>query len=147
MLGVVSIVLLIPTVFFLLPISPEADAVTLCLPGIGPLQRFRDDLEGTQEEVVHIHERVHAEQCRKFGATWYAGRAVTRSGRLNMEAQALCAEVAVLSLRGEDRHRLLDRTVETLAVGYFEDSAVPRREISAAVDRACGAYSVGGEAD
>jgi hypothetical protein len=146
-LGVASVVLLIPTVFFLVPISPEADAVTLCVPGIGPLQRFRDDLQGDQEEVVFIHERAHAEQCRKYGATWYARRATTRFGRLTMEAQALCAEVAVLSLRGGDRQRLLDRTVETLVVEYFEDGAVPRREISTAVHRACGALPVGGEAD
>lgn len=147
LLAVASVLILIPTVFFVLPISPEVDAVTLCLPGIGPLQRFRDDLQGEQEEVVYIHESVHAKQCRNFGATWYAVRTATRFGRLAMEAEALCAEAAILSLRGADRQRLLDRTVETLMDGYFDDGEVSRRDASAAVDGACGALPVGERAE
>jgi hypothetical protein len=138
LLAALSVLLLVPTVFFLVPLSPEADAVTLCLPGIGPLQQFRDDLEGQQEEVVHIHERVHAQQCRMFGATWYALQTATPGGRLTLEVQALCAEAVVLAGRGASRERLLDRTVETLASGYFRDGAVAHRDISAAVDGACG---------
>lgn len=138
LLAAASVLLLIPTVFFLVPISPDADGVTLCLPGIGPLQQFRDGLQGEREEVVYIHESVHADQCRMFGAAWYALRTATPHGRLTLEAQALCAEAAVLARRGASRERLLDRTVETLASGYFEDGVVPRMDISAAVDGACG---------
>lgn len=133
-----SLLLLVPAVFFLIPIPHEADAVTLCLPGVGPLQRFRDGLEGQHEELVFIHERVHAEQCRAFGPARYARQVVTQSGRLALEAPALCAEVAVLARRGEDHARLVDRTVEALMSGYLEQGRLPRREISAAVDRACG---------
>ena len=137
-LAAMSLVLLIPVVFLLVPVSPQADAVTLCVPGIGPLQQFREDLEGELEEVVFIHEGVHAEQCRWLGAAQYAGLYATPAGRLELEAEAFCAEVEVLSGRGAERERLLDRTVETLATSYFEDGQVPRTEIWAAVDLACG---------
>ena len=36
----------------------------------------------------------------------------------------------------------LDRTVEILATDYFEDGSVPRRDIAAAVDGACGEVSL-----
>jgi len=116
----------------------QVDALTLCVPGLGPLQRFRDDLEGEHQELVFIHERVHAEQCRALGPTWYARRVISPSGRLALEAPALCAEVAVLSVRGADRTRLTDRTVEMLEDGYVEPGRLPQGAISAAVDRACG---------
>jgi hypothetical protein len=138
LLAAASVLLLVPTVFYLVPIPPEAAAVTLCLPGIGPLQRFREGLPRQQEERMYIHEGVHADQCQRFGATWYARRAATPKGRLTLEAQALCAEVAVLSRRGSDLQVLRDRTVEILATEYFEDGSVQRRDIAVAVDGACG---------
>ncbi len=138
-LAIVStVVLVIPAVFTVVPISPEAEAITLCVPGIGPLQRFTDDLRGEREELVYIHEGVHAAQCRSFGATWFNHRVTTPQGRLTLEAQALCAEAAVLSIRGADRERLSDQAVEALASEYFSDSDLGRREIVDAVDSACG---------
>ena len=138
-LGAISLMVVIPSVFLLLPFSAQADAVTLCLPGIGPLQQFSEDLEGEQEEVVYIHESVHAEQCRWLGATRYAKRYGTLSGRLALEAEAFCAEVDVLSRRGAVRERLIDRTVETLVTSYFEGDQMSRSEVLAAVKTACGA--------
>lgn len=132
-----SVLLLVPAVFYLLPIPAEADAATLCLPGIGPLQRFRDDLRAEQEEQTYIHEGVHAAQCRTLGATSYAKRAATPAGRLTLETEALCAEVAFLVKRGGDRERLLAWTVETLETEYFEGASLRRRDIVAAVDKAC----------
>lgn len=137
-LGALSLVVVIPSVFLLLPFSAQADAVTLCLPGIGPLQQFNEDLEGEQEEVVYIHESVHAEQCRWLGATRYAKRYGTLSGRLALEAEAFCAEIEVLSGRGAGRDRLMDRTVETLVTSYFEGDQMPRSAVQAAVETACG---------
>ena len=137
-LGTMSLVVVIPAVFVLLPLSPQADAVTLCVPGIGPLQQFSEDLEGDQEEVVYIHESVHAEQCRWLGAAQYAKRYGTLPGRLALEAEAFCAEVDVLSGRGAARDRLIDRTVETLVTSYFEGDQMPRSEVLAAVETACG---------
>lgn len=136
--GAASVLLLVPAVFYLLPIPSEADAATLCLPGIGPLQRFREDLRPELEEQTYIHEGVHAVQCRTLGATAYARRAATPEGRLTLEAEALCAEVAVLWKRGGDRQRLLDWVVETLQTEYFEGGSVAGRDIAAAVDRVCG---------
>ena len=135
--GAMTLFVLIPAVFFMLPFPPRADAVTLCLPGIGPLQQFREDLEEEREEVVYIHERVHAEQCRRLGATRYASWYATPEGRLELEAEAFCEEVGVLSLRGAERERLLAWTVETLMSRYFDEGEIPRSEVWAAVDFAC----------
>jgi len=137
MTAVASVLLLVPAVFYLLPIPQEADAATLCLPGIGPLQRFREDLRAEQEEQTYIHESVHAAQCRSLGATSYARRAATPAGRLILETEALCAEVAFLTKRGGDRERLLAWTVETLETEYFDGASLRRRDIVAAVEKAC----------
>jgi hypothetical protein len=141
LLLVTATVLVIPAVFSLVPISPDADAVTLCLPGIGPLQRFADGLRGEREELAYIHEHVHMKQCQSFGATAFARLLVTPHGRLALEAPALCAEVAVLSIRGADRDRLMAWTVETLVTEYFDDGEVGRREIADAVNGVCGGVS------
>lgn len=136
-LAAVSLFLLFPAVFYVTPLSAEADGVTLCLPGVGPVQRFREDLRGEQEERTFIHEAAHAEQCRAFGAAWYARQLSTPHGRLAMEAEALCAEVAVLSKRGGDSDGLAEWAVETLATEYFDGEALSRWEIEAAVAGAC----------
>lgn len=134
---VVSVLIVVPAALYVLPISPTTGSATLCLPGIGPLQRFQNSLRGGQDEQANIHEGVHAGQCRRFGASLYAQRVATPEGRLALEAEALCAEAAVLSRRGADRQSLFDLTVETLAVQYFSDGSVARREIALAVDQAC----------
>ena len=136
--GATVLFVLIPALFLLLPFSSRADAVTLCLPGIGPLQQFNEDLEGQQEEVVYLHESVHAEQCRRLGATRYASSYGTPEGRLELEVEAFCEEVEVLSMRGAERGRLVDRAVETLVTSYFDDGRVPRSEVRTSVDLACG---------
>ena len=69
-----SFVVLLPAIVCMSPRAPLSDAATLCGPGVGPLQQFRDDLEEAREEVVYIHESVHAEQCRTLGATRYIRR-------------------------------------------------------------------------
>lgn len=134
---VVSVLIVVPAALYVLPFSPEAGSATLCLPGIGPLQRFGSGTRGGRDAQASIHEGVHAGQCRRFGASAYAQRVSTPEGRLALEAEALCAEAAVLSRRGADRQRLLDLTVETLATDYFRDGSVARREIALAVDTAC----------
>ena len=134
LLGVTTLVLLIPSVFYLMPIPRGAEALTLCLPGVGPLQRFQEALHPTQEELTFIHEAAHAEQCRSLGAARYA-----RQGRLKLETQALCAETAILVHRGADRERLREWTIEALREEYFDDGSVTEQEISTAVDQSCGA--------
>ena len=138
LLVAVSLVLLIPSVFYLMPIPRGADALTLCLPGVGPLQRFQEPLHPTQEELTFVHEAAHAEQCRSLGAVRYARQAVTAEGRLRLETQALCAESAVLARRGADGERLRAWAIETLRDEYFDDESVTEHEISAAVDVSCG---------
>ncbi len=110
--------IVVPVAFFLLPLPARADGVTLCLPGIGPLQQFADGLDGDREEVVHLHERVHAAQCRRLGAAVYASTYWRAPGRIELEAEALCAEFDLLAAQGSDPDRLLEQTVEALYGGY-----------------------------
>jgi hypothetical protein len=137
-LVIITFLLVIPVVFSIVPISAEAEAVTLCLPGIGPVQRFTEDLSGQQEERVYLHEGVHAEQCRELGATWFARKVTNPQGRLAMEVQALCAEANMRALRGADRQREVDLAIEILATEYFSEGDVGLQEITVAVERSCG---------
>jgi hypothetical protein len=138
LLAAASLVLLIPSVFYVMPIPEGAEALTLCLPGVGPLQRFDEELHPSQEELTFIHEAAHADQCDLLGATEFARQAVTPRGRLRLETQALCAESAVLMRRGADPERLRDWTVQRLRDEYFDDGSVTASEISRAVDESCG---------
>jgi hypothetical protein len=137
-LSVVTILGIIPGVFYLGPMPAEADAVTLCVPGLGPLQRVRDGLSPEQAELALVHEDIHASQCRAHGAVWFARQTSSPRGRLALEVQALCAEATLLSRRGGDGERLVSRTVEALVSDYFHDGSLDRGEIGVAVAAACG---------
>jgi len=141
LLAATSLLLLVPAVFSFVPLPAETAALTLCIPGIGPLHRFSGALTPEEEELTYIHEGVHAAKCRKFGSLWYARQTVTARGRLTLEAHALCAEAAVLSIRGGDRDRLLAWTEETLSTGYLTGTGVSRAEVSAMVRGACATLS------
>ena len=138
LLALVTILGIIPGVFYVGPMPADADAVTLCVPGLGPLQRVRDGLSHEQAELALVHEDVHASQCRAHGALWFARQTSSTQGRLAMEVQALCAEASLLSRRGDDGERLVSRTVEALVSDYFPDGSVDRGEIAVAVAAACG---------
>lgn len=136
-LALAGMALVVPGVFYLVPLPADTDGLTVCLPGLGPLLRVRDDLSPEQEELVYIHEGVHAAQCRRYGSLWYARRASTPQGRLLLEAQALCAEALTLFRRGADAGHLRDGTVAGLVSDYFDGGQVPGWRIAAAVDGAC----------
>ena len=145
-LAVVAMVtagIVVPVAFFLLPVPARADGVTLCLPGIGPLQQFAEGLEGDQEEVVHLHERVHAAQCRRLGAAVYASTYWRAPGRIALEAEALCAEFGLRAAQGSDPDQLLDQTVEALYNGYRNRQTVPRAEVRRIVEGVCGLAAPG----
>jgi hypothetical protein len=136
-IAAMTLLLLVPVIFFLVPLAPEVDAMTLCLPAVGPLHRFRDDLGAHEEEVVYLHERIHADQCRRLGATGYARLASSAGGRLKLESEALCAEVKMLVLRGRDREELMGWMMDALENEYFRPGEVTRDEIEVAVRWSC----------
>lgn len=136
-LAIASVVLVVPGVFYAVPLPARTDGLTVCLPGLGPLLRVREGLSPVEEELVYIHEGVHAAQCRSFGALWYARQAATPRGRLLLEAQALCAEAVTLNRRGGDAERLLEGTLAGLVSDYFDRGQVAGWRIAAAVEGAC----------
>jgi len=76
----------------LLPFPQREEAVTLCYPVVGPVQRFNLDLSGAALARTRAHEAAHAAQCRRDGAIWHFVRGVFPSNRLAAEAEAYCAE-------------------------------------------------------
>ncbi|MDT8341086.1 MAG: hypothetical protein RQ751_06200 [Longimicrobiales bacterium] len=137
-LGAATVFFLVPTLFYVLPVPEGVDAVTLCVPGLGPLHHVSDGLSPEQEELTWVHEAVHAEQCRSFGALWYARQAVSARGRLTLEARALCAEAVLLVRRGGDPDRLLVHTENVLYAEYLDGSGIDRPAVAHAVRAACG---------
>ena len=136
-MAAITVLLVVPVGFFILPVPTRADGVTLCLPGIGPLQQFAEGLEGKQEEIVHLHERAHADQCRRLGAVAFAALYWRAPGRIALEAEALCAEFELFTASGADPAGLLDQTVEALYRGYRNGGAVPRLEVRRIVEEVC----------
>lgn len=128
---------IVPLAFFLIPVPADADGVTICLPALGPLRQYSDDLSPEERAAVRVHEAVHADQCRELGALEYARTYLDAEGRLGLEAEAFCAEVAVLGLRGDDPVRIVDRTVETLFTEYRHDPAVERGDVARIVEARC----------
>jgi hypothetical protein len=75
-----------------LPVPREEEALTLCYPVVGPVQRFNPDLSDSELARTRAHEAAHATQCRHDGAIWHFVRRVHPSQRLAAEAEAYCAE-------------------------------------------------------
>lgn len=85
----VSAALSLPLV---LPVPKREEALTLCYPVVGPVQRFNPDLSDSELARTRAHEAAHAIQCRRDGAIWHFVRRVLPSQRLATEAEAYCAE-------------------------------------------------------
>jgi hypothetical protein len=140
-LGAVSMVgtfAVVPVAFTFLPVPAGADAVTLCFPGFGPLQQFAGDLTGELEEIVVVHEGTHAQQCREMGATAWANRYRTVRGRIELEAEAFCAEIDLLTGRGLDRETLIEPRVQMLRNGYGNHEALSEDDVRAIMWATCG---------
>src|SRR4051812_15745262 len=90
-IGSVLAALILPV---LLPFPKSAEALTLCYPFVGPVQRFNADLSGSALGRTRAHENVHAAQCRRDGAIWHFVQGAFPSKRLATEAAAYCAEAS-----------------------------------------------------
>jgi hypothetical protein len=87
-----------------LPVPRKEEALTLCYPVFGPVQRFNPDLSDSELARTRAHEAVHAIQCRRDGAIWHFVRRVRPSQRLAAEAEAYCAEAKFgVSIGGQAR--------------------------------------------
>jgi hypothetical protein len=137
LLSVLVSVPLIPALFFLMPMPRGADGITLCFPVLGPLQQYSSDLDPGLEEIVHLHERVHADQCRRLGAWDYARTYLRDEGMLDLEAEAFCAEAHMLASRGLDTDPWVRRVVETLYVDYPHGPDVTYADVDRIVSNWC----------
>lgn len=127
----------LPLAFFAAPVPAGADGVTLCLPGVGPVQQFADGLSGELQEIVRIHELMHVQQCRSMGAAaWYLAYG-SREGRMRLEAEAYCAEVQFLARRGGDPEALVESRARILHAGYGNQGVLSLDEIRALVRQGC----------
>lgn len=85
-------VLAILSLPLVLPVPKKEEALTLCYPVVGPVQRFNPDLSDLELARTRAHEAAHATQCRRDGAVWHFVRRVLPRQRLAAEAEAYCAE-------------------------------------------------------
>jgi hypothetical protein len=136
-LAVVTAIPGVPAIFFLMPLPRGADGITLCFPVIGPLQQFAEGLDPELDEIVHIHERVHASQCRRLGALDYARTYLQDEGMIALEAEAFCAEARTLALRGQSTDRWVSRVVETLYLEYPHDESLTYADVTRIVGAWC----------
>jgi hypothetical protein len=93
----VLVMLALPVV---LPVPKMEEALTLCYPVVGPIQRFNPDLSDSDGARTRAHEAAHATQCRREGAILHFVRRVIPSQRLAAEAEAYCAEAKFGVSRG-----------------------------------------------
>lgn len=136
-LSIVVAVPIIPGAFLLLPMPRGADGITLCLPLIGPLQQFAEGLDEDLDEMVHLHERIHAEQCHRLGSYQYARTYLHDEGMIALEAEAFCAEAEMLALRGLETGPWVSRIIETLYYDYPHSDQVVYADVLRIVDAWC----------
>jgi hypothetical protein len=137
LLGTVAAVPIVPAAFLLMPMPRGADGITLCLPLIGPLQQFAEDMDPELDEIVHIHERVHANQCHRLGALDYARTYIQDEGMIALEAEAFCAEARTLEIRGRNTGPWVSRIIETLYHEYPHDEALTYADVTRIVGAWC----------
>jgi len=99
LIGSVLAALILP---LLLPFPQREEGLTLCYPGVGPVQRFNLDLSGAALARTRAHEDAHAAQCRRDGAIRHFVRGAFPSKRLAAEAEAYCAEANFAVSKGGD---------------------------------------------
>lgn len=128
----------LPLAFFAAPVPAGADAMTLCLPGVGPVRQFAEGLSGELEEIVEVHELMHVQQCRSMGAAgWYVAYG-SPEGRMRLEAEAFCAEIDFLVRRGAtDSEALLEPRARILQAGYGNDDTLSLDEVRALLRASC----------
>lgn len=137
LLSVVAAIPIIPAAFLLMPMPRGADGITLCMPLIGPMQQFAPDMEPDLEEMVQIHERIHADQCRRMGAFRYARTYLDAEGLITLEAEAFCAEARTLAMRGLNTGPWVSRIIETLYYDYPHDEGVTYPDVLRIVGASC----------
>jgi hypothetical protein len=137
LLVVIGIFCLFLTAFRVLPIPEGLDAITLCFPVTGPVQRFSKNIEAERRQLVHIHEAVHAEQCRTMGPIRYLTTSRTAQGRLFFESAAFCAELRAQVKQGFDAEQLSTAMVHALFLGYGNKGTMSEPEIRAMFQKHC----------
>lgn len=126
------------TAFRIVPIPADTDAMTLCFPITGPVQRFRKDIEPEYLPLIQAHEAVHAEQCRRMGAIDYFTNSQNAHGRISSEAEAYCAELRLQVGQGYDAGQLVNGMVDAMRMGYGTEGGVSVAEIRVLLAAYCG---------
>jgi hypothetical protein len=93
---------------------PELDGSTLCYPFFGPVVQIDPALRDSLRSLARAHEAVHVEQCLRWGALANFVVRVGGRGRLQLEAQAYCAQTELELSWGIRADRLFDRIVDEL---------------------------------
>ena len=118
LISAVALVALVLAGLFVLPFPKNADAITLCVPVLGPVQRFNERASPEERRITRIHEAVHARQCLDEGAAKYLLASLNDAARITHEAQAYCAEVLDVRRRGAESGPAVRFAIAALSLGY-----------------------------
>lgn len=107
-------------------------ALTLCLPGVGPVTVYTTGSRNTELNRLNIeaHEQVHRAECREVGALAYAKTALAQPDLLAVEMKGVCAEVRATQefmgslYRPEHKTGLVEETIDTKRGDTRRDEAV-----------------------
>src|SRR5256885_13271833 len=87
---------------------------TRCLPFVGPRIALDTSLRGDARTLAAAHEAAHAAQCREEGSVGnYLGR-LSRTGRLESELSAYCAEARAAIRLGQRADLVVSRILDEL---------------------------------
>ena len=136
-LGVVLVVCLFLTAFRVVPLPAGMDAITMCFPITGPVQRFSREIEPERRELVQVHEGAHAAQCKRLGALAYLTSSRSARGRLELEAEAFCAELRVHAGHNINTEQMSRDMAHALFTGYRNEQRVSENEIQGMLQKTC----------
>jgi hypothetical protein len=116
---------------------PGVAGSTLCFPVLGPRTHIDTTATARERMLASAHEHAHAAQCREQGALRNYLSRVSRSGRLDAELGAYCAEGRVELAVQPRADYVVERILDELEEGYPWFRGTSRAEFAARLATVC----------
>ena len=113
------------------------EGATFCFPWLGPRVSLPSGLSDSARSRIVAHEAVHAAQCLALGSWSLFTAHWSVAGRLELEAEAGCAEARLGLAHGRRPDLAFEGLVDDLTYGVPRGSAPGPDAARAAATRAC----------
>ncbi len=117
LLGLVVGGVLVALVAATQPYPRRQEGSVYCLPLVGPRLTLANDLPDSTRARVLAHELVHVRQCRALGFWAVLRMQWSPAARLQLEAEASCAEARLAWSQGARADHTFERLVDELVYG------------------------------